>query len=219
MRMGTHINGRVAVFGGTGLLGHELITDLVTAWPTATFEIYARSSASASGKVRAHQASLRALGQHDHGARLNFHRADLSRPDLDLEPEGREALLACDHIVNAAADVSFGLPLAVARNRNVDTLAHLLETVAASRPFVHQVSTAYVGHGEGMVEPVAPVGSTMFRNTYEQSKAEAEILLASADLPWRIYRPSIIVGSSRDGRAQSYDTVYVFARALLSGDR
>lgn len=215
--MGRIAESRLSLIGVTGLLGQELITELASGWPNAQIDIFARPSAQASGRRRAREAARSALGTDDFGSRINFHAADLSLPSLGLDPTGRAALLDADHVVNAAADVSFGMPLAVARRRNVETLENLLNFVNVTRPFMHYVSTAYVGHGEGVVGPLPPSLSTDFRNTYEQSKAEAEALLATCDCLWRVYRPSIIVGSARDGRAKSYDTVYVFARALMSG--
>lgn len=208
---------RVAVFGVTGLLGRDLLTELSTAWPNARIEVFARSNSGQSGQHRARLAADQVLRESQSTGRINFHTADLAHPGLLLDHYAMEALLSCDQIINAAADVSFGLPLGVARQRNVETVANLIDVVSSGRPTIHQVSTAYVNQSRETTTNKPGTTELGFRNTYEQSKAEAELLLADSELDWRIYRPSIIVGSSRDGKAASYDTVYVFARALSSG--
>ena len=56
-----------------------------------------------------------------------------------------------------------------------------------------------------------------FRNHYESTKYEAELLVrkAMADgLPATIYRPGIVVGDSRTGETQKYDGPYFLATFL-----
>jgi thioester reductase-like protein len=59
-----------------------------------------------------------------------------------------------------------------------------------------------------------------FRNTYEQTKAEAEALVRSrlGSLPGVILRPSIIVGDSRTGVTSSFKMMYwplkIYSRRL-----
>ena len=61
-----------------------------------------------------------------------------------------------------------------------------------------------------------------YRNTYEQTKAEAEALVRSrlGSLPGVILRPSIIVGDSRTGVTSSFKMMYwplkIYARRLVA---
>jgi long-chain acyl-CoA synthetase len=57
------------------------------------------------------------------------------------------------------------------------------------------------------------------KNTYEQSKFEAEGLVreAAADLPVCIFRPSIVVGESGSGRTTSFNMIYWPARLYAAG--
>ena len=61
-----------------------------------------------------------------------------------------------------------------------------------------------------------------YRNTYEQTKAEAEALVRSrlGSMPGVILRPSIIVGDSRTGVTSSFKMMYwplkIYARRLVA---
>jgi long-chain acyl-CoA synthetase len=139
---------------------------------------------------------------------------DLTRvPEL---PAHVETVLHC------AADVSFTNPLAQARAVNVEGTRRLLAAASclpSLERFVH-VSTAYVaGTHEGEFGEADGDVAPSFRNTYEQSKREAERLVAASGLPVRIVRPSIVVGDSRTGWTSSFNVIYAplqaFARGLI----
>jgi nucleoside-diphosphate-sugar epimerase len=122
-----------------------------------------------------------------------------------------------DRVVHAAATTRMNLPLADARRVNVDGTATVLQFCRALRARgrsgrLDYVGTAYVaGDRRGLAyEDELDVGQE-FRNSYEQSKCEAEALCrrASADLPITIYRPSIIVGDSGTGETTDYKGLYI----------
>ena len=83
--------------------------------------------------------------------------------------------------------------------------------------FVH-VSTAYVGgtHVGRFGEDDLDVGQG-FRNTYEQTKLEAERVVRASGLPVRVVRPSIIVGESTTGWTSSFNVLYPPLQALARG--
>ena len=62
-----------------------------------------------------------------------------------------------------------------------------------------------------------------FRNPYEQSKFEAELLVRerSRSLPIQVVRPSIVVGDSRTGLTPAFNVLYwplrAFSKRHLSG--
>lgn len=137
----------------------------------------------------------------------------------DLRDAGL-ALPPCDTIVHCAASVSFGLPLAAARQINVGgtraVVAHARRTGAR---LVH-VSTAFVaGRHRGVFREEDVDLGQAFRNTYEQSKLEAERLVRGSGVEHAVLRPSIVVGDSRTGRTTSFNVLYwplrAFARGLL----
>ncbi|MFL5844363.1 MAG: SDR family oxidoreductase [Solirubrobacteraceae bacterium] len=127
-----------------------------------------------------------------------------------------------ERVVHCAASIAFTLPLREARETNVGGTANvvgLCRQLPALERLVH-VSTAYVsGRSSGAFgEEDFDVGQT-FRNTYEQTKWEAEYLVARAGLPSTVVRPSIVVGESDSGWTSAFNVIYwplqAFARGLL----
>jgi nucleoside-diphosphate-sugar epimerase len=81
------------------------------------------------------------------------------------------------------------------------------------------VSTAYVAgtHDGRFAECDLELGQ-QFRNSYEQSKFEAEQLVRShQELPWRIMRPSIVVGDRNNGWTAAFNVLYWPLRAFARG--
>jgi thioester reductase-like protein len=158
-------------------------------------------------------------------ARIRAVRGDLLEPGLGLSTRDRAWLIgSVDRIVHCAASISFELPLEEARAINVLGVARMIElarAIAAGgslRRVVH-VSTAYVSgrHAGDFGEGDLDLGQE-FRNTYERSKHEAELLLHEAgDLPLAIARPSIVVGHSRSGWTSAFNVLYWPMRAFERG--
>ena len=124
-------------------------------------------------------------------------------------------------IVHCAASVSFDLPLGEARAINLEGTRRMLEFAGLVREsgglerYGH-VSTAYVAgtHAGRFAECDLDVGQG-FRNSYEQSKFEAEQLVRSQDgLPFTILRPSIVVGDRRSGWTSAFNVLYWPLRAF-----
>jgi len=121
-------------------------------------------------------------------------------------------------IVHCAASVSFGLDLDEARRINVDGTRHALAAAEhAGARYVH-VSTAYVaGRHRGVFREGHPACAQTFRNTYEQTKHEAEILVAGSGAGAVVLRPSIVVGESTTGWTPAFNVLYWPLRAFDRG--
>lgn len=154
---------------------------------------------------------------------------DLLADGLGLRHGDREEIARrCDEIVHCAASVSFDLPLDRARAVNAAGAARIAELATRTaqrgeglRRLVH-VSTAYVaGDREGTFGEDDVTRDVAFRNTYEQTKHEAEELLRAWEpaLPLQIVRPSIVVGDRTTGWTRSFNVLYwplkQFARGRL----
>jgi long-chain acyl-CoA synthetase len=140
------------------------------------------------------------------------------------DADRREVVERVDGVLHCAASIAFDLPLDQAREINTEGTRRVLELareMGSLRRFVH-VSTAYVcgDHAGPFRESDLDVGQG-FRNTYEQSKYETEVLLSEQadDLPLVIARPSIVVGESSTGWTPTFNVIYwplqAFARGLL----
>jgi long-chain acyl-CoA synthetase len=156
--------------------------------------------------------------------RVKAYPGDVSLPNLGLEPSAWQSLTAqTTRVIHSAATVRFDHTLEEARQINVEGTRRILDFAAAmpSLRSLTYVGTAYVaGARTGLIlESELAVGQS-YRNTYEQTKAEAEALVRSyfAKLPAIILRPSIIVGDSQTGATSSFKMMYwplkIYARRL-----
>jgi long-chain acyl-CoA synthetase len=126
-------------------------------------------------------------------------------------------------VIHSAATVRFDHTLAEARHVNVEGTRRLLDFAARARglrSFTY-VGTAYVaGERKGLVREDELAVGQGYRNTYEQTKAEAEALVHSrlGSMPGVILRPSIIVGDSTTGVTSSFKMMYwplkIYSRRL-----
>lgn len=155
---------------------------------------------------------------------LTVVETDLDEPWLGLGPrEATRWLRRSREVIHAAARVDFSEHRReeILRTNAWSLAAWLPLLVRTGTPF-NLVSTAYVA-GDGVDEArEEPVRDARWRNPYEESKVLAErwVLdeLAPTGVPWRILRPSIVVGDSATGRAASFSTVYLLWE-LLDGLR
>jgi len=218
----------VLLTGATGFVGGELLVrwlertdrDVVTL-------IRAPNDAAASARM---DVALRELDgdSSEHRHRVRAVAADMTARGLGLDERRADALAdEVDTIVHSAASVSFELPLEQARAINVGGTQGMLELAnrcarrgAGLRRYGH-VSTAYVaGDRRGVArEDELDERGARFRNSYEQSKAEAErrVREAAGDLPVQVFRPSIVVGESTTGWTSSFNVLYAPLRAFALG--
>jgi long-chain acyl-CoA synthetase len=213
-------NERILITGATGFLGREVLKNLLRDRPGARVVLLVRGGDRAEAVVRG-QRVVRHVTDSDTQAealgRLEILPADLAADGCGLDPADREAAVAgTTAIIHAAAAVSFDQTVAEARHINVEGTRQILALAedAARRGTLRSfgyLSTAFVaGRRSGLVrEDELDVGQ-QFRNAYEKTKCEAETLVRScADrLPIRIFRPSIVVGSSDDGSTSSFKMIY-----------
>ncbi|HUB72815.1 MAG TPA: SDR family oxidoreductase [Solirubrobacteraceae bacterium] len=219
----------VLLTGATGFLGMDMLAELV-AREHEQVAVLVRAQDAAGAQERLRETLARLYDEPPPAARrVRALHGDLLEPGLGLAREDREWLLGTvDRIVHCAASISFELALAEARQinvRGVERVLCLAREIAAAgtlRRLVH-VSTAYVSgrHAGEFDERDLDVGQR-FRNTYERSKQEAELLLRqhAHELPLAIARPSIVVGHSASGWTSAFNVLYwpmrAFERGLLS---
>ena len=212
--------------GGTGFLGGELLARYLERTDRTVYLIVrAETQADADHRLRSLLDHL--LGDPDaYVHRAVALRGDVCRPGLGLTAAARDRLAAAiTDVVHCAASVSFQLPLREARRMNVEGTRQVLELASLAqcrgglRSFAH-VSTAYVaGDSNGVFGEEDFALGQSFRNTYEQSKHEAERLIrASAEaIPVQIFRPSIVVGDSYSGYTPAFNVIYSPLRAFSRG--
>jgi len=202
----------------TGFLGSHLAARFLENGCRVT--VLARASNNASPRSRV-QHVLREVGV-SHFDNLAVYEGDISLPDVGLNECARKQIVsATDEVWHCAASLSFQEQDREEIYRmNVDGTRHVIDLVKQMRSRrIQHVSTAYIAgdRQDVALETEINVGQR-FKNAYEESKCQAELLIADEQskgaIVASVYRPSIVIGDSKSGRATHFHGVYAFIRAL-----
>jgi long-chain acyl-CoA synthetase len=215
----------VLLTGATGFVGMELLAAFLEQTDRTVYALVrGRDDAEVAHRLSAVRASL--FGSpHAYADRVVAVRGDITQPGMALGDRAEELAEAIGEIVHCAASVSFELGLAESREINVEGTRRMLRfaercNATGGLRRLSYVSTAYIaGERTGRFgEDDLDVGQR-FRNAYEQSKFEAERLLAEHHdrLPLTIFRPSIVVGEQASGWTASFNVLYWPLRAFARG--
>ncbi len=149
---------------------------------------------------------------------------DLHEPLLGVGPEAIAALSAhgVAHFFHLAAIYDMTAGAEVNQLANIEGTHHALELADAigARLFHHVSSVAVAGRYRGVfTEDMFDVDQPL-EHPYHRTKFESEKLVReTATMPWRVYRPSIVVGDSRSGRMAKVDGPYYFLPLLRRAQR
>jgi nucleoside-diphosphate-sugar epimerase len=149
--------------------------------------------------------------------RIRLVVGDITARDLGISATERSRLDDVTEVWHLAAVYDLAVASEVARRVNVggteNVLVYCREQPRLRR--LHYVSTCYVsGRYEGEFAEDSLEEGQVFRNHYEQTKYDAELLVRKAmtdGLPATIYRPGMVVGDSATGETQKYDGPYFVA--------
>jgi thioester reductase-like protein len=209
---------KVFVTGATGFIGSHLTHRLLSGGRHVI--ALARGSKALSAEARV-QEVLNNVGPADL-TRLEVLEGDIAQPNFGFSEEVlRKVVDATGEIWHCAASLSFAeedrdeiFRMNVGGMKNVLAVAEQIPTRR-----LHHISTAYIaGNRTGLaLETEIDVGQT-FKNPYEESKCQAEVLIAGAHrrglVSASVYRPSIVIGDSKSGRVTHFHGVYAFIRGL-----
>lgn len=198
------------VTGATGLIGRHF-TPLLLAHPS-TERVYLL--------VReASRERLAELVSHwPHADRVTLVVGDLSADRLGIDDEVRTELREnVDHVVHLAALYDLTADDEASIKANVDGTRNVIELAAdLHAACLHHISSVAVsGDHEGeFTEEMFDVGQRL-PTPYHRTKFEAERLVREQrEVPWRVYRPAIVVGDSRTGEMDKLDGPYYLFPAI-----
>ena len=189
------------VTGATGFVG-RLLVPLLLARPGAIYVLVRPGS-------RARFAALRERLDPD-GARLHAVIGDVAEPSLGVSAEDRAKLRGAQ-VFHLAAVYDLLASEEDSERANVLGTRHLVEfanDIDASC-IHHASSIAVAGRYKGnfteaMFDEGQELGHPYFRTKYESER----IVRSEATVPWRVYRPGMVIGSSETGEADRVDGPY-----------
>lgn len=193
--------------GATGFIGSRLASRLAARDDCDTLYVLVRESSQEKlGKL---------LDQCPNSDKLIPVIGDLTRPGLGVDVAALDP--APDHVIHLAA--SYDVTASDEENdlANVTGTKHALEFAAAvGNPVFHHTSSIAVAglHAGTFTEDDFALGQA-FPSPYHRTKYESEAFVREQDsVPYRIYRPSVVVGDSRTGEIDKVDGPYYMLPAI-----
>jgi NAD(P)-dependent dehydrogenase (short-subunit alcohol dehydrogenase family) len=199
------------VTGATGFIGRFLIAELLKREGT----VYALCRAGSLDKLD----DLRIRLGTDDDKRLVAVVGDLSQQRLGVGHDDIERLDGqIEHFFHLAAIYDLTADGDSQRLANVEGTRHALQLAdAVHAGHFHQVSSiAAAGLYRGtFTEDMFKEAQDVAHNPYYLTKHESEAVVRNeSKVPWRVYRPGVVVGHSETGEIDKIDGPYYFFRAI-----
>lgn len=193
------------VTGATGFIGRHLVSNLLKRKGT----VYVLVRKSSQGKLK------------DIGERMGWDMArvqvvagDLGKPKLGVTPAQLKALSGkVRHFFHLAAIYDLAASAEAQVGPNVDGTRHAIDCAEAigAKTFHHTSSIAVAGLYSGVFREDMFAEAEKLDHPYFRTKHEAEkVVREHCSIPYRIYRPSMVLGHSKTGEIDKIDGPYYF---------
>jgi NAD(P)-dependent dehydrogenase (short-subunit alcohol dehydrogenase family) len=193
--------------GATGFIGRHLVERLLD----REGDIYVLVREGSTEKLDA----LIDRWEDDARSRVKPVIGDLAAPHLGVDAESLDGKI--DHFFHLAAIYDMTADEEHNRIANVEGTRHAVElanTVGAGC-FHHVSSVAVAGQYKGLFREDMFDEGQKLESPYHRTKFESEkIARDQTTVPWRVYRPAIVVGSSQTGQMDKIDGPYYFFTAI-----
>jgi NAD(P)-dependent dehydrogenase (short-subunit alcohol dehydrogenase family) len=142
---------------------------------------------------------------------------DITAPMLGVSDADAKALEDVDHFFHLAAIYDMATDEESNRRSNVEGTKHAVDLANRLRAkrFHHVSSIAVSGRYRGLFREDMFDEGQKLADPYSRTKFESEKLVRDrAQVPWRVYRPAIVVGHSQTGEMDKIDGPYYFFKVL-----
>lgn len=195
--------------GGTGFIGRNLIEHLLKR--RGNIYVLVRSGSKAKLKELSGRWGVSAK-------RVIPVTGDLTKPYLGVSPAKRKELKGnIRHFFHLGAIYDLKADAEAQQAANVDGTRHAVQFAEAvdAKCFHHVSSIAAAGLYQGVFREDMFEEATGLENPYFHTKHESEgIVRNMCGVPWRIYRPGIVVGHSETGEIDKIDGPYYFFKMI-----
>jgi thioester reductase-like protein len=203
------------VTGATGFIGRRLVERLLE---QRQGKVYVLVRESSMGRLDELTARWSLAAGASAAQRIEPVLGDLRRPLLGLEQERVAELRGkINHFFHLAAVYDMTAPAEQNTAVNVGGTTHAVELArAVEAKHLHHVSSiAVAGEYSGVfTEEMFDEGQKL-PSPYHRTKFESErIVREQPYVPWRVYRPGIVVGDSKTGQMDKIDGPYYFFKAI-----
>lgn len=197
------------ITGGTGFLGRFFLEQLAQREGT----IYVLTRDGSEHKFEALKRRHQTLGD-----RLVPVTGDLTQPNLGLDEARIDELRGkISHFCHFAAIYDIAASLADQQAANIDGTRNAVELAGSLEAgcFHHVSSIAAGGMYHGVFREDMFEEAENYSHPYFLTKHDSEgIVRKECQVPWRVYRPAMVVGHSETGEIDKVDGVYYFFKSL-----
>lgn len=203
------------VTGATGFIGRFIVEELLKQPNAVVHALIRQGSEYKLERIRAD------LGVSE--AQLKAIKGDLTQPNLGIaQPDLSRLRGKIHHLYHLGAIYDLSADAESQQKANVEGTRHALQAAKALQVecFQHASSIAVAGTYQGQFTEAMFEEGTGFHNPYFLTKHLAEkCVREEAEVPYRIYRPSIVVGHSNTGEMDKIDGPYYIIRLMEELDR
>src|SRR3954463_6082043 len=206
------------VTGGTGFIGRHLVERLLDREGDIHVLVRAGSTDKLDKLVDRWATERAAQNGTAVRGRIKAVVGDLNEPRMGVAEEDLAALKGnVDHFFHLAAVYDMTADDETNGRSNVDGTRHAVELANAIEAgvFHHTSSIAAAGLYKGPFREDYFDEGQKLPSAYHRTKFESErIARTQTTVPWRVYRPAIVVGNSQTGEMDKIDGPYYFFKAI-----
>ena len=197
------------VTGATGFIGRHLVQELLDNREGEIFVLVREGSREKLDDL---------IERWGSGDRVVGVTGDLTKAKLGVDDKWiEEHTGSIDHFFHLAASYDMTADDEANETSNVDGTRHAVQLANALQAdrLHHTSSVAAAGDFKGLFREDHFDEGQKLPSAYHRTKFESErIAREESEIPWRVYRPAVVVGNSKTGEMDKVDGPYYFFKAI-----